>query len=331
MMKRLFAVLVSLGLFLMVFGGALQAKPRVFRVASQQPPGDLLIMALEKWANLVEEKTSGQIELEVYPSSQLGNQDEMIAGVQMGTLDFIATVTSVVGRIKGAEDWQVFLAPYAFRDFDHLHKFLESAVYASLVKKAETAAPIKIVGVVCDRTPRALTTKSKVVKTPADMRGLKIRVPQFESLLATFQAWGCNPQVMAFEELFSALQMGVVDGQDNGIDLVASNGFYEVQKYYMPLEHVYESNLVWANAGVWKSLTPDQQKALTDAAREAYAWSRVVFDQQTKQFEKKLADNGMVFVKVDKESFVKAARPVVDRLDGKLWTKGLYDEIQSIK
>ena len=278
-----------------------------------------------KFAELVEQKTNGEVIVEVFPSSTLGNDRDLIEGMQLGSVDF-ALVAGVLSNFY--EPYSILELPYLFRDKEHLEKVLYGPIGEEL--KAELLENAQLRGLqFWMRGPRELTANKKV-ETLEDLKGLKIRVPEIPASLAAWEAMGATPTPMAFGEVYSALQTGVIDAQENPRALIASSKFQEVQKYLMKTDHVFGYVLLTMSDITYNKLTPEQQKAIEEAAKEATEYENQLVFELEDQLLEELTNAGMEFVELDVAPFVEAVQPVHQEFAAK-YGQELYDKIVNTK
>lgn len=324
-MKRTLALLATA----LALAPAARAET-TFRMAYVAPPPVWGPIAA-RYAQIVADKTKGEIKIQALGGGQLGNLPQNYAGLKTGQIDMMLADTGTLALARGGKDFNALFAPYVFRDHAHFKKFMGSQTFRDMLAVAEKEGGFKYVGYVSDRTPRELTTAKTKVTSPADMKGLKVRVPETPTILAVFKAWGAAPTPVAAAELYLALKQGIVDGQDNGFDAIAGAKFYEVQKYAIRIAYIQSGLMVLMAADRWAKLSPAQQKALTDAAAETETWaSKMTWDMAAKSIAL-LKEKGMEIVEPDLAPFKKAAAEALAQLDGKLWTKGTIEKIQAVK
>jgi tripartite ATP-independent transporter DctP family solute receptor len=301
-----------------------------FRMAYVAPPPVWGPIA-DRFAQHVAEKTKGEIKITSLGGGQLGNLPQNYAGLKTGQIDMMLADTGTLALARGGKDFNALFAPYVFRDHAHFKAFMASQTFRDMLAGAEKEGGFKYVGYVSDRTPRQLTTSKTKVTSPADMKGLKVRVPETPTILAVFKAWGAAPTPVAAAELYLAMKQGIVDGQDNGFDAIAGAKYYEVQKYAIRIDYIQSGLMVLMAADKWAKLTPAQQKAMTDAAAETETWaSKMTWDVAAKSIAL-LKEKGMEIVEPDLAPFKKAAAEALASLDGQLWTKGTIEKIQAVK
>jgi tripartite ATP-independent transporter DctP family solute receptor len=301
-----------------------------FRMAFVAPPPVWGPIA-DRFGRHVAEKSNGEIKIQSLGGGQLGNLPQNYAGLKTGQIDMMLADTGTLALARGGKDFNALFAPYVFRDHAHFKAFMASQTFRAMLAGAETEGGFKYVGYVSDRTPRQLTTSKTKVMSPADMKGLKVRVPETPTILAVFKAWGAAPTPVAAAELYLAMKQGIVDGQDNGFDAIAGAKYYEVQKYAIRIDYIQSGLMVLMAADKWAKLSPAQQKAMTDAAAETEGWaSKMTWDVAAKSMAL-LKEKGMEIVEPDLAPFKKAAADVLAQLDGQLWAKGTIERIQAVK
>jgi len=235
-----------------------------------------------KFAELVKQKTNGEIEIAIYPNEQLGKEIENLNMIQAGTAELTISGESMQNWAPKAA---LIAAPYAFRSIDHMVKALTGEIGQEIAK--EITEKIGVIPIIYHiRAPRNLTSNKPVYK-PEDVKGLRLRLPNVPLFVEAWKAVGAIPVVMAFSEVFTALQQGVIDAQENPYDLIYSASFYEVQKYVNETEHVI--GWVWTVLGKkqFESLPKEQQKAVLEAAQEAQKYADSLFYQEIPPIKQK--------------------------------------------
>ncbi len=304
------------------------AAQTVLKIGSQYSAKSPAIIAMQKFAEYVKEKTDGKYVVRIFPDGQLGPDREMQQALKMGTLDMLHATNNAPTLMKEGKNFEATAAPYVFRTQEEYRKFLQTPLHDEMAAALEPGGS-HLVGYAGDRPPRALTTSNTPVRVPADMKGLKLRVPGMKALMAFFQEVGSNPTPMPYTELFTALKTGVVVGQDNGIDNVEADGLYEVQKYYMKLDHARGVYMLYASVPKWKSWPDSLKKVLVDGCKMAADLENQLLAEYEKVAYKRLQENGMVILDVDKPAFEQIGKRVWTKFDGNLWDKGYMDKVQS--
>jgi len=280
----------------------------------------------QKFADLVKEKTNGQITVKLYPNSQLGSEVDTLNQIKAGTADLTISGETMANWAPKAA---LMAVPYALNSDEQMKKVIEGDVGKEITD--DIKAKVGVTPLYYHmRLPRNLTS-NKPINSPSDLKGFKMRVPDVPLFLDSWKAAGAKPQAMAFDEVFTALQEHVIDGQENPYDLIYDNGLYEVQKYVNQTEHVRSWIYVVIGNKQFESLSPELQKAVKEAATEAQAYGDKLFEEQGKEYRQKLLDKGMkINDKVDKEAFKKAMAPAIKKSLTNEQYK-LYEEMQAVK
>lgn len=262
----------------------------------------------QKFADLVEEKTDGSMKIKIYPNNSLGGETDTINAIQAGTADMVISGETLQNWAPKAA---LMAVPYAFRDLDHVKTVVEGGIGDQI--EAEITEEAGLIPLYYHtRAPRNLTS-NKPITTPEDLKGFSMRVPNVPLFLDVWGAAGAKPQVMDFNEVFTGLQQGVIDGQENPVDLIQSAAFYEVQKYVNRTEHVYSWIYVLVGEKQFAALNEDQQKAVQEAAVEAQAFGEELYNSEITQIEDELKAEGMEFVDVDQDAFREAMIPAIKK------------------
>lgn len=282
--------------------------------------------AAVKFAELVAEKSNGQIECKVYPSEQLGKEMDLITGIQMGTVDMTITGESM-------QNWAPLAGllgiPYAIRDMDHLVKVADGPIGAMIEDQVREKIGVRPLGWFA-RGPRNLTS-NRPINSPDDLNGMILRVPNVPLFVSVWQELGAKPTPMAFSEVFTSMQQGTIHGQENPYALIKSAGFYEVQKYVNLTEHVRGWIYVVIGEKKFQSMPEELQKAVLEAGKEMQAYERELFNVDETTLAKWLQEEGgMTFVKSDKAAFQAIAKKAVVKALDKEQIK-VYEQILQVK
>lgn len=260
----------------------------------------------DHFAKLVAEKSDGDMEVQVFPSSQLGSQKDMTEGLIYGTIDMVLTGTADLGQFQ--PKMSLFDLPFLFKDREHAYKALDT-VGMELGKDLEPRG-LKLLGYM-ENGIRHLTNNVRPVKAPADMAGLKIRVMSNKIYIETIKSLGGSPTPMAFGELYSAMQQGTVDGQENPSAHIYTKRFFEVQKYASLTAHAYAPEPVLISMITWSRLSDAQKAVIQEAAKEAIAWQRDLSTKEDNEYWDKIKATGKIeVIEVDRKPFMEATQPV---------------------
>ncbi|MBM7556860.1 TRAP transporter substrate-binding protein [Halanaerobacter jeridensis] len=266
--------------------------------------------ALEKWKQMVEKRSDGRIKMELYHSSQLGDDREMMEALQLGTQEVTCPSTAPIGEF--VEGFKVFDLPFLFPNNEAADYVLDSKIGQNLLKKLEDEGMIGLA--YWENGFRHLTNSKRPVKTPEDIKGLKVRTMENPMHLAAWREMGANPTPMAFGELFSAMQQGVVDGQENPWGTIYLQNFYEVQDYVTNTGHVYSPFVLMVSEKFYDKLPSDLQTMLRKTAKEVKEYQRRINREMNAEYRKKLKEkmNVTILSSEQKSAFKKAVQPVYD-------------------
>jgi len=262
--------------------------------------------AAVKFGEELDSLTSGRIKVQVFPNESLGKEMDLINGMQLGTVDMTITGESLQNWAPKAA---LLAVPYAYKSLDHMDDVASGKIgqdiEAQIIEKARVR-PIAYFA----RGPRNLTS-NRPIKTPADLDGLKMRVPNVPLFVDVWKALGAKPTPMAFSEVFTSLQNGTIDAQENPLALIKSASFFEVQKYVNKTEHVRSWIYLALSELTWKKLSKEDQDAVMEAAKRAQKYERELFLADEKKLVSELEAKGMTFVDVDNAAFAAKAKDAV--------------------
>jgi len=319
---RLVRVSAVLALAVSLFAPSAFSAPIELKFGHVGAPGSLFAVSAEEFAKRANAKLGDKAKVVVFGSSQLGNDKSLLQKLKLGTVDFAlpSTVMSSESDLFG-----VFEMPYLVKDRDHM-KRIEQKVFWSKLEPSVESKGLKVIAV-WENGFRQITNSKRPINTPADLQGLKLRTPKGEWRVKMFQAYGANPSPMALSEVFTALQTGVMDGQENPLVQIYSQKFQEVQKYLSLSDHVYTPAYVTVGAKRWAKLPADVRKILEETAKETQAY---VYEQAAK-FDSdllgKMKAAGVNVNEVDKGAFVAASKSIYEQFGTKVkGGKALVDE-----
>jgi len=284
-------------------------------------PGSLFAASAEEFARRANAKLSGKAKVTVFGSSQLGGDKELLQKLKLGTVDFALPSTVMSSE---ADLFGVFEMPYLVKNREHMKK-IEKELFWSKLEPAAEAKGLKILAV-WENGYRHITNSKRPIVVPADLKGIKLRVPEGKWRVKMFQAYGANPSPMKFSEVFTALQTGVMDGQENPFTQIYSAKFQEVQKYLSLSGHVYTPAYVAVGAKKWATHPADVRKVLEDTAKETQAFVYRTAEKAETDLLGKLKAAGMQVNEVDKNAFVAASKTVYDEFSKEVpGARGIID------
>jgi len=270
-------------------------------------PNSIFANSSEEFARRANAKLGSKAKVVVFGSSQLGGDKELLQKLKLGTVDMAlpSTVMSSEADIFG-----VFEMPYLVEDRAHMGRIEKELFWSKMAPEAEKKG-LKILAV-WENGYRHVTNSKRPVDVPADLQGIKLRVPEGKWRVKMFQAYGANPSPMKFSEVFTALQTGVMDGQENPFTQIYTAKFQEVQKYLSLTGHVYTPAYAIVGAKKWATLPEDVRKILEETAKETQAWVYAAAEKDDNDLLAKLKAAGMQVNTPNKEAFIAASKPVYE-------------------
>lgn len=278
--------------------------------------------AIVEFADSVAEKTEGRVAIEIFPNSQLGSETEMLEQMQIGSLEAAAIMCGSMQSMDmkmAIED-----LPYMWKDISYARKAFDGPFGDYLAGVMEAQGMHKIAYV--EWGFRHITNNKKPIVMPEDMKGMKIRVAQTKLRVDAFEQIGALPTIMAFSELYGALQQGVVDAQENPLANIVSANLNEVQKYLSLTGHFYNTIMLMIDNDVWAKIDEKDQQVILEEAKSLSESVRTANDAAEEGYVQELKDRGMeVNDDVNKDAFRKAMLPVYDKWEKEVFGKELMD------
>src|SRR4051812_17105434 len=270
-------------------------------------PGSLFQKSADEFAKRANAKLGNKAKVIVYGSSQLGGDKEMIQKLKLGTLDMAVPSTVMSSEV---DMLGIFEMPYIVKDRAHMSR-IEKDIFWPTIEPEIAKKGLRVLAV-WENGVRHITNSKRPIKVPADLQGIKLRVPEGKWRVKMFQAYGANPSPMKFSELFTALQTGVMDGEENPFTQIYSAKLQEVQKYLSLSGHVYTPAYVLVGKTKYEQLPADVRKVLEDTAKETQAFVYQTAAQQESELLGKLKAAGMQVNEVDKNAFIAARKGIYD-------------------
>lgn len=281
----------------------------------------------EKFKPRIEELTNGRVEVQVFDNSQLGGERDLMEQLQGGLLQmtYLSPVFATVDPAINVLD-----LPFLFEDESHVDKVIDGQIGKDLLADLPSKGLVPLG--YFENGFRVITNSKRPINKLEDIKGLKIRTPQAPISVAIFEALGANVTPMSFGELYSALQQGVVDGQENAYNTVASSRFFEVQKYTAETNHMWGSYVIMASGKWWDTLDKDTQAAIQTAAAETSTYQRQIFREQSENSKSQCQQSGMEISNPDMEELRTAVTPVYeDFYKNYPQYKSIVEQIQALR
>lgn len=271
-------------------------------------------LSVLQFARRVEQRTNGQIKFEIFPAGQLGSESEVLEKVRLGAIDMAATTQNYL--IKYEKSFAVVTMPYVFDSYEHAHRVLDGPAMNWLAPLAEKQGFVILSN--WEWGFRNLTNNKRPINKPEDVRGLNIRVPPVIGLEATMQALGAEVSKIGFNELPIALSQGLVDGQENPLNVIYYYKLHQVQKHLALTRHVYYNQIHLMSAKSWAKLTPAQQKIVREESKAAGDGARKIIIAEENELIAKMVDAGVKVTRPDPKLFRALMEPAYQKI--KLFT-----------
>ena len=305
-------------------GTALVATPRVARAAtvnwigaSATPPSDFIALSIDFFAKRVGELSKGQIVLTNHHAGSLGGEREHIEGILQGSVHLATPGQGLLaGWYKPAEVWT---HPYLFKDVPHKNRVWD-ALRDDYTAEVAKEAKLRTIAAI-PRMPRMLSC-NKVAKNPADLKGLKVRVPETALWRRTLELMGASPTPLPFPEVFQSLKSGIIDGQENPLALTYNSGIFDVNTHLSLTEHMMQDNCLVMGEAEYQRLPADLKTAVNQASRDMEADLRPKVEADDRRILDLVKAKGIVISEVDKDAFRKAVAKIVDEFPaGRKWAE----------
>jgi tripartite ATP-independent transporter DctP family solute receptor len=305
------------------------AGPLVLRFGTPFVSGSNLHKGMEKFAEVVAAESKGEIKVQVYTDSQIGDMTQLITGMQLGTVDMAYLGVANAGQLKGGAPLNVAYTPYLFKSKDQAARMLNGPIFTEMYDTLAKESGLRIFAVAGNRSPRALLTTRGPIKKPEELRGMRLRIPPIDMFRAMFEQLGVKVVPLGLNDVYMALSKGQVEGQDNGFDLSLSFRFHEVSKFYSATDHVYDVAAWYISERRWRTLNPAQQELLRRAAQAGGKVASDLGDQIDRQGVEDLKKAGVTYTVPDIAAFRAAWKDVHKSYEGKVWPAGLVDRIRA--
>jgi tripartite ATP-independent transporter DctP family solute receptor len=296
------------------------------KLGTNLPEGHICTQGYYKMAKAIKTVTNGQVNIIIYPGEQLGKERDEVSAVSMhtGIIDMVVPGPSALN--KYLSKLTIFDAPYIFANGDAMVAFANGDKANELWDELAKVSNLRVLGTIYYGT-REMTNNGYKGKTPQEMKGLKLRVPDSEMAIAYGKALGASPVAMSFGEVYMGLQQGVIDGQENPVPTIYDNAFYEVQKNLILTGHVVAAVCITIDEQLWKSMSKNMRKNIQKVVREQCKMISNSVKNQEEEIVNKLKAKGMNIIKPNVALFRKASKPIYKKYSP-VWGKW-YDIIQT--
>ena len=310
-------------------GNALAQQKLVLKASDVHPLGYPTVEAVVQMGKKLEQATNGRLSIQMFPAMQLGGEKEALEQAQVGALAFARVSVGVVGAI--VDDINVFNMPFVFRDIPHMRKVIDGEIGKELLDKITNNPQSRLIGLCwMDAGARNVYNTKRPIRSVADLKGLKIRMMGNPLFVDTMNALGGNGVAMGMDQVYGALQTGVVDGAENNPPSYDSFGHMGIAKHFSMTEHLIIPEILVFSKRTWDSLSKEDQELIRKLSAEAQIEQRALWDKRTEESMKKIKDAGIEVVTFeDKKQFQDAVKPVWDKYGAKY--DALVKRIQAVQ
>ena len=293
----------------------LAQQKMVWKASDVHPIGYPTVEAIQRMGKKLEAATNGRISIQMYPSMQLGGEKEMIEQAQVGALQIARISVGAMGPV--VDDLNVFNLPFIFRDEAHMRKVIDGPIGQELLERISNSPQSRLIVLGWMDAGTRNVYSNKPAAKPADLKGMKIRMMGNPIFVETMNAMGGHGVAMGFNELYAALQTGVVDGAENNPPTLLAQNHYQVSKVYSLTGHLIIPEIFVFSKRTWETLSPEDQALVRKFSREAQIEQRELWDAMVRESEAKLKAAGIRFVEADKAAFYRATQPIRDKYGSK--------------
>lgn len=324
-MRKVISVIL-LSVFVVSLFGSVAMAATTIKIAHVVNEKDAFHQCALKFKELVETGSNGELKVSIFPNAKLGDERTLLERMKLGVVD--AGIITGGPIINFMPKFGVIDLPFIFSSPEHAYKVLDGPIGKQMLAEMEQFGWKGLA--YGERGFRNLTNSKREVKTPEDIKGLKIRLMQNPVYVDSFKALGANAVPMAWTEVLTALQQGTVDGQENPLNVIVAFKLYETQKYLSITRHAYAPNVIMMSMKTWKKLSPEQQSLVAESAQAAAEYNRKLDNDNAADWLQFLKDQGMVVTQPDITAFREAVKPVYEKYEDK-FGKELIDSILNTK
>jgi tripartite ATP-independent transporter DctP family solute receptor len=288
-------------------------EKKALKASDVHPEGYPTVQAVENMGKKLEQATGGRLSIQMYASMQLGGEKEVIEQAQVGAIQFARVSVGTLGPV--IDDLNVLNMPFLFRDTAHMNKVVDGPIGQELLDKVSNNQAAKLIGLCwMDAGARSFYDTKRPIKTIADLKGLKIRVIGNPIFVDMANALGANGVAMGYDQVFSALQTGVIDGAENNPPSFVFDNHYQVAKYYTLTQHLIVPEMLVFSRASWDQLSADDQGLVKKLSRETQLDARELWNKTEAEAMQRMKTAGIEIIPIaDKKPFQDAVKPVWDK------------------
>ena len=307
-MKKFLSIMLCLVMVMAFASGASADKSFFLTLAHNLAEDHAVHIAMTQWADAVNMASDGSITINIIPNGQLGSEADCVSQIQASQLEMTKVSAGTLANFAGA--WNCVSVPYVFRDKDHLYKVMNGPEGQDMYKLTEKDGFIGLAWL--ESGTRCFYTANKAVRTPADLKGLKIRTMDSQMAIDMMNAFGGSATVMGYSDIYTGMQQGVIDGAENNITALRDHA--DVTKFYCYDEHTMIPDVIVISTKVWNDMSDAQKKVMNDTAAEMVENYRALWAQFEDDVKAQVGDKVEYVRDVDKAAFQEAVAPLYEKL-----------------
>jgi TRAP-type C4-dicarboxylate transport system substrate-binding protein len=311
--------------------GTAKGQTKELRMGTPFVNGSNLHKGMQKFAEIVNAGAGGRFRVLVYTDSQIGDIQQLLSGMQLGTVDMAYLGIGNGASLKGGGPLNIGYTPYLFTSKANAERILNGPIFAPMFEDLAKESGVRAFCAAGARSGRALQTVKGSIAKPDDLKGMRLRIPPIPIFKDAFESVGVRPVPMGLSDIYQALSRGQVDGQDNGFDLSLAFKWHEVAKHWSATDHVFELATWYMSEKLWATLTPADRELFVRAAREGGGVTTALEAEITRNGIEELKKNGVTYTVPDVPAFKAAFAPSIRNYEGKLWPDGLVARIHAMQ
>lgn len=331
MARRSLAALIALTFALGLSSLSYAQQPKELRLGTPFVNGSNLHQGMLKFAEIVNSESNGKYKILVYTDSQIGDIQALLSGMQLGTVDMAYLGIGNGASLKGGGPLNIAYTPYLFKSKEWADKILNGPIFAPMFDDLAKESGVRVFAAAGARSGRAIQTIKGPVNSPADLKGMRLRIPPIGMFKDAFEALGVKVVPMGLSEVYLALSRNQVDGQDNGFDLSLSFKWHEVAKYWSATDHCFELATWYISEKLWQQMTAEDKALFQKAAKAGGLVVTKLGEEIDSNGIEELKKHGVTYTKPDIDAFRKAFANAHKSYEGKQWPAGLVDKIKAMQ
>ena len=311
--------------------GHLGAQTRELRMGTPFVNGSNLHQAMQKFAEIVNTGAGGRYKVLVYSDSQIGDIQQLLSGMQLGTVDMAYLGIGNGAALKGGAPLNIAYTPYLFKSKTEAERILNGPIFAPMFETLAAESGVRVFAAAGARSGRAVQTVKGPINRPEDLKGFRLRIPPIGMFKDAFEALGVKPVPMGLSDIYQALSRGQVDGQDNGFDLSLSFKWHEVAKFWSATDHCFELATWYMSDKLWLGMTPAERELFQRAAKEGGLIATRLGEEIDRGGIEELKKANVTYTVPDLAAFKTAFANAHKAYEGKVWPEGLVDRIRGLQ